>query len=160
MKKIKQLLTISILSIFMLSTVVAETHPKNENSENSVVLEKDNLPIDINIVIDWGRVSKECKGFGICKITFEIDLDLLDLISKAFGLVRPTDDGGLNVFFPKDGQSEYSLRTYLGDDYVLIGEDYVLEDEVASKLGLREGFTIKAGKYLLEESKNGYSVKF
>lgn len=95
--------------------------------------------LKINIHIEWGRKSKGCMGFGICSTDIILEGDISDFV----GLV--TRSGNFQVEISKSGMDGV-LKTF-GGKVITIEEDFTLSSDVCSKIGLREGYVIKAGKY-------------
>jgi hypothetical protein len=106
--------------------------------------------VKVSIQIDWGRVSRGCKGFGICDVTIVIDIENKTFSGSAQNgsFVLEMNDTGL-----KSVQSSFESNT------IIIEEDFVLSNEVCKSLGLKQGYIVKTGKYLIKTvSKGFYSV--
>ncbi len=111
------------------------------------------------IYIDWGRKSKECKGFGICDIKIKVTT------ADTFGLVSMILTGGIyipNVEIVFDRQYYDSHKAQFVNGYLVIEEDYVLSSEVTRALKAPGNLKIKAGKYKVNfnASTNKYSCTF
>ena len=48
-----------------------------------------------------------------------------------------------------------SVQSTFGSNTIIIEEDFVLSNEVCKSLGLKQGYTVKTGKYLLKEVSKG-----
>lgn len=103
--------------------------------------------LKISIHIDWGRKSRGCAGFGICST----DIVLEGQVSDFLGML--TKDGRLNVEITPKGL-ESIVKTF-GGKTIIIEENFTLSNEFCKELGLREGYTIKAGKYSVAPNASG-----
>lgn len=109
--------------------------------------------LKISIHIDWGRKSRGCVGFGICTT----DIVFEGQASEFLGML--TKDGRLNVEITPKGL-ESIVKTF-GGKTIIIEENFTLSNEFCKELGLREGYTIKAGKYSVVTNASGvYNVIF
>lgn len=103
------------------------------------------------IHIEFGRKSKDCGGFGICKFTIDITFDeLLDII-KAFR----TSDNGINLNFTKEFYEKNSRILQSG--FLVLEEDFIIDQTTSSELGFRERKTLKAGNYKVKFDANSNS---
>ncbi len=102
---------------------------------------EDNLR-DISISIDWGRRSRDWRGFGICGITITIDI-----VFRA-----SSNDGGLVLNFDEKTQKE--VLSYFKENSIILEEDFILPSELTSRLNLKDGYTLKAGKYSIRTTDN------
>lgn len=107
---------------------------------------------DISISIDWGRRSRDCRGFGICGITITIDI-----VFRA-----SSSDGRLVLNF--DEKTKKEVMSNFNENSIILEEDFMLPRELTSSLNLKDGYTLKAGKYSIKTTDNGekgqYQVKF
>jgi hypothetical protein len=93
------------------------------------------------IHIEFGRVSKDCGGFGICKFTIDLEIEDVLAIISAFR----TGDGGVNLNLTKDfyNKNEKHLKT----GFLILEEDFVIEKNTSLKLGFKDSKTLKKGRY-------------
>lgn len=134
----------------------------NEKSEILNLTENGNYcksdKVRVVITIDWGRKSQNClSGFGICDvdITVEIDVDLTNIHFRG-----GADDKG-RFLLEITSQGMNSIKTYFGSTTIVIEEDFRISDEDCRSLGLRTGYTIRAGKYTpIKDSTGQYTVLF
>ncbi|WP_417352796.1 hypothetical protein [Flavobacterium alkalisoli] len=126
------------------ATECVNTHnePNNSKTEN---VNQEEKKIVISIKIDFGRVSKDCKGFGVCDVTIDIDWNL-DLSVISFGSARSTT-GKFDLYLTPRGYEE--VVRYFGKEAIVLEENLKLADDVCDKLGLSRGYTLKAGTYNL-----------
>lgn len=146
-------LVFGLIAIVMFSFVGNSTPCLNLESETSIESELTEKPkIPITISIDFGRKSKGCTGFGVCKIDISLDLeDVFQAVSNGMG--------GVDVSFGEKGMN--IIKQTFNGSAVIIEEDYVLSDNVCEKLEIQKGYTLKAGKYTASKNNDGnYIVKF
>ncbi len=109
------------------------------------------------LTLVWGRVSKNCKGFGICDIGGSITIGPITIV------FRENTDGRNDLVFSLDeNHRNYTYQHFKGN-IIVIEEDYVLSDDVCSQLGVKSGYTIKAGNYNMSQNKNSdgkYTIIF
>jgi hypothetical protein len=104
--------------------------------------------LKVSIHINWGRVSKGCSGFGICGVTIDIEDKAFSGSTQNGSFVLEMNDLGLK-----------SVQSSFGSNTIIIEEDFVLSNEVCKSLGLKQGYKVKTGKYLIKTvSKGLYSV--
>ncbi len=102
------------------------------------------IRIPIKITITFGRASKKCAGFGVCKIT--LGLSSASATSRSVGAeLSAIDDGKLQIALlgkpPEEGRT------------LFIDEDIPLSQEIAQKLGVRNA-TIQRGEYAFSANKS------
>ncbi len=116
--------------------------------ENTTDLENLTQPAaTTSIKITWGRKSKGCRGFGICRIVITIDIQFKASVNSRGNLVLEANAAGLE-----------SVRSHFGSNTITVEEDYPLEAEVARQLGLSGDYTVRAGRYTLQPDGNGNYV--
>ena len=101
------------------------------------------IPITVTITLWFGRASKGCKGWGICKITVG-KLTSEDERTGEAELTR-VGDGKLQLTLLKKAPEEG--RT------LFIDEDIPLSQEIAEKLGVSNA-TIRRGAYAFSARKS------
>ena len=105
------------------------------------------------IHIEFGRVSKNCGGFGICVFTIDITIDELINIINAFR----TKDNGIKLNFTKEF---YKLNeSMLKSGYLTLEEDFTIDEKTSLELGFTESKTLKSGRYSVkfDSSSNTYN---
>ncbi len=108
----------------------------------------ENKKVDFELEIDWGRRSKNCRGFGICTIS---------LIIEFRSFVGVNQDGSFTLLLNDNGLNE--VTTYFGDNKIILEEDYVLPEDLTKKMGLKDGYSIKKGTYLISRNPNQKSAQ-
>lgn len=103
--------------------------------------------LKISIHIEWGRVSRNCDGFGLCKTDIDIEFQFNDFFANV------TKAGNLNLEVTKSGLE--SITKKFGGNTIIIEEDYLIPSDVCKQIGLREGYTVKAGKYTVVKNALG-----
>ncbi|MBD3582044.1 hypothetical protein [Flavobacterium selenitireducens] len=106
------------------------------------------------IVLKFGRVSKNCGGFGICR--FEIDITVGELID-VFNAFNHKGRVTLNI----SAQNMERNRKNFANNVLLIEEDFTVPAATARALGL-SSYTIKKGKYpvVFDSGTNTYNCTF
>ena len=106
------------------------------------------------IYIEFGRASRQCSGFGVCK--FSIDITIGELIS-VINAFRSAD--GLSVQMT----SEFFIRNRarFQDNALVLEEDFKLDAKTANALGF-DAFVLKKGKYpvAMDAKTNTYNCTF
>lgn len=105
--------------------------------------------LKVKITIDFGRKSRGCVGFGICSIVAEGEISLDQISFKG----DVTSNGNLQLEVTKLGM-ESVIKTF-GSKTIILEEDFTVSDEVCNQIGLKAGYTIKAGKYNVTADKYG-----
>ncbi|MGZ9674708.1 hypothetical protein [Flavobacterium sp. GNP001] len=108
---------------------------------------------DIGIGTTWdiGRRSRNCGGFGLCRlssVTFEYS-QRVKIKENSFNSFISINTE--NVLLSRvDQMSERIINKYFGGSQIILEEDFVIEDpEILKKLHL-ESYTIKKGVYKLK----------
>ncbi|MCI0391139.1 MAG: hypothetical protein MOB07_20530 [Acidobacteria bacterium] len=101
--------------------------------------------ITIKITLTFGRASKGCRGFGICKITLGgSKVSAKERIVNA-ELISTADDGKLQLALldkaPEEGRT------------LFIDQDIPLSPETAKKLGVKNA-TIQRGEYAFSANRS------
>ena len=154
--KIMKNLFFSLMAIAMFS-LSANANEIKENTIATAAIDKIENTTDLGdltpptagttIKITWGRKSRGCRGFGICRIVITIDIQFKASANSRGNLVLEANASGLE-----------SVRSQFGSNTITVEEDYPLEADVARQLGLPADYTIKAGKYTLEPNGAGNFV--
>lgn len=120
-----------------------------KGSTKTLVSEKPKIPIKISI--EFGRASKDCDGWGICKVDINIDLE---------STFKATTDINGNLILETNNQGIDQIRKHFGNvSTIIIEEDFKLSEETCKSLDLKNGYTIKSGKYSIKNiSKGVYNI--
>ncbi len=105
----------------------------------------------IIITVHIGRPSKDCTGFGFCGASSQ---------PSASPIKADNIDGNLSLTLSEERREQF--KDYFGGEHIIMEEEYTLDYEIASKLKLPKGYTIKKGKYNFEkiEGSDDVVVKF
>lgn len=110
---------------------------------NDAAAQKIKFP-PIKISLYFGRASKNCGGFGICKITFG-KLQIAEKGRIVRAELSTAGDGKLQLALlekaPEEGQT------------LFVDQDIPLSPDIAKQLGLKSG-TIRRGEYAFSENKS------
>jgi len=96
------------------------------------------------IHIEFGRKSKDCGGFGICKFTIDLEIEDVLAIINAFR----TNDNGVNLNLTKDFYNKN--EKHLKNGFLILEEDFVIEKSTSLKLGFKDSKTLKKGRYAVK----------
>ncbi|THD33140.1 MAG: hypothetical protein DI588_04165 [Flavobacterium johnsoniae] len=145
------------LMAFAMFSISANANEIKENTIATTAIDKIENTTDLenltqpkattSIKITWGRKSKGCRGFGICRIVITIDVQFKASVNDRGNLVLEANSEGLE-----------SVRSHFGSNTITVEEDYPLEAEVARQLGLQGDYTIRAGRYTLQPNGDGNFV--
>ncbi len=160
MKKLVLVLFV-IISSLQLNANTRGIYQQNNNHVSTFNDER--RPIKISVVLDIGRKSRNCRGFGICKVTITIELkgnQNLDF-NEVNGILTNETKGKVTLVVPYDktNKSKFVKET-LSKEYFLVEEDFVMPDDVLKKLELTGKYVIKKGKYKINRTKEGYKIVF
>lgn len=108
--------------------------------------------LKITIHFDWGRKSKGCTGFGICSVTLETDIPLDQISFRG----EANSNRNLQLEVTKLGME--SITKTFGSKTIILEEDFTVSSEVCKQIGLKEGYTIKAGKYTVTTDRSGINT--
>lgn len=118
------------------------------SKKNDEVLEK----IRVVIHLKWGRVSRDCQGFGICSADIDVVYERKEFIG--------TTDGNGNFVLEITPDGLKSIEKYLGGPVLILDEDFALPVSLTKKLELKTGYKLKAGKYKIQTGKAISSITF
>ena len=140
-------LSFLLLASFLLSaTYFVGASP--DGSIDSISSDKEDVGIGVEIT--FGRASRNCRGFGICKIKFTFDL---------FKVSGENGDGTVLVRLTPEGVKE--VQKHFGSNKIILEEPYVLPKELTDALDLKPGYTLSVGEYKVQKSRKlGYYVAF
>ncbi len=123
-------------------------NPINEGTkiENNTNIEDATNPrVRLTITVDFGRRSRDCNGFGVCRVTATLEISFFQATTNERGnLVLEANQRGLE-----------QVRNHFGSNTITVEEDYVLPADTAKQLGLASGYTIRAGRYTLTDNGSG-----
>jgi hypothetical protein len=122
--------------------VLRGAYPVDYSSNPNGSVEVAMIGVGVGVTIDVGRKSKGCTGFGICKITVDIDLDFSALRVPA---IATLEGSSLTL--------ELQKRPDGNENVMVIDEDIILDSATSRALGSR-GVKIMAGAYQVDYSKN------
>ncbi len=147
----KRVFFLPLSFLLLASLLLSATYFTGEaqgSSTDSISFAKDDLGIGIEIT--FGRASRNCRGFGICKIKFTIEL---------FKSSGENVDGTFLVRLTPEGVKE--VQKHFGSNKIILEEPYVLPKELTDALDLRPGYTLSVGEYKVQKSRRlGYYVAF
>jgi hypothetical protein len=95
----------------------------------------------VSVVLDIGRKSRNCTGFGVCKITVTASTASKRAVK---GELSTTSDGKLTLALLGKASDE--------GETLFLDEDVVVPAEAAKKLGLKNATLLK-GQYAFSASK-------
>jgi len=153
-------LTFGIISSLILTTSCSsdEGFETLENTEiqTNKLLQKGDVNGSVTTVWSIGRKSKNCFKIGICKIKkVVIEIESIEATvydNRMFAAdVRAIDSN--NLILQVDGENIKDIIKEFGGEYLILDEDYVIDDKECGNLNLSNGFTIKAGKHTLIKNK-------
>ena len=146
---IKSFLVFSLVLIELsLSTAIANPLPANLTPGESKTL----LRPKVDISIEFGRRSRNCEGFGICKITLELEYERR--ANNGNGQLYLDDVAKNTLVLQIDKSTNVSAacyNTYLKPGAFVVDEEFQVPLEISKKLELIGQKTIPAGKYKIEE---------
>lgn len=118
-------------------------HPEKTRIEFHIVFGKYRPEID------------DCKGFGVCDFRLVVVGGISADEQNALAIGEVDGKGKLQLSFARrSGLSDSAYRKYFARGSFLVEADYPVSEAICSKLGLRRGYVIKAGKYPVKEEGN------
>ncbi len=139
MKKLKYIIATLLILIFITGPAIQSASAKD-------------IIIGIKIEIVFGRKSKDCKGWGICYFTIEVE----ELSLSRMGYIPDSDEIQLAI----------SKETFAANKDQFEGESFRLEedvdlpDEVIEKLEIGRSVTLPAGEYRGEWLEDYFVIRF
>jgi hypothetical protein len=101
----------------------------------------------IKITIEFGRASRGCEGWGVCKMDIDIDF------GSAF---KATTDNNGNLILETNNVGIDQIKKHFGSSTtIVIEEDFKLSDEICKSLDINAGYIIKSGKYSIKNTSKG-----
>ena len=132
MKKSKLFLILALIMLLVGGPVI----------ESAMAQPQESLVVTINCRIEWGRKSKDCRGFGICAIIMDID------ISEAIEARYNPDRNLLQLRIPAELARKYADQFESGT--LIMEEDFIFTDELSKELGATHQLRIREGEYPIE----------
>ena len=107
--------------------------------------------------VRFGRFSKNCKGYGVCKIRWDAakNTGLSGRGNVARALAQVEDGRVVSLQFYKNTISEKTMKNQFKDGVFVVEEDF---ETSLSRQGKEILFSLKAGKYKLKETKLGFNL--
>lgn len=143
-------MAIALFSFNANASEITENNTKEcEKIENANIDDVTNPRIRVTVTVEFGRASRECRGFGVCSVTVSAELSFFQATTNDAGkLVIETNQRGFE-----------QVRTHFGSNTITVEEDYVLPANTSKQVGLPTGYTIKAGRYTLaDDGRGNFSV--
>jgi len=104
----------------------------------------------ITIKLTWGKKSKNCRGFGICRFDVSIISD---------DILRLSDDHS-TLMLDVTSADVKGYESYFFGPTITIEEEYEVPAEVQTALGSDKPLYIRPGKYKCEKTSTGYTIYF
>ena len=142
-------MAIALFSFNANASEIVENQINEVKTENITNIEDATNPrVRVSIDVDFGRRSRDCRGFGVCSVTITIEFSFFQATTNERGnLVLEANQRGLE-----------QVRSHFGSNTITVEEDYVLPADTAKQLGLASGYTIRAGRYTLADNGSGNFV--
>ncbi len=142
-------MAIALFSFNANASEIVENQINEVKTENITNIEDATNPrVRVSIDVDFGRRSRDCRGFGVCSVTITIEFRFFQATTNERGnLVLEANQRGLE-----------QVRNHFGSNTITVEEDYVLPADTAKQLGLASGYTIRAGRYTLADNGSGNFV--
>jgi hypothetical protein len=115
--------------------------------------ECDDPPVRLIIILDIGRKKKDCRGFGVCEISIEIEARS-NLNGNGVTGTATNEGGQLILKVMPEVVSLKAYNEYFSSGKFVVEDEYVMSPEVSKALGLKEGYVIKPGNYNVKQSKD------
>ncbi len=121
------------------------------NTSESTELHEEVKTRYIEVIIGFGRASKRCKGFGICKIKIKKGKKVRGRSAKVYvnnGVVT-----SLEVL--NEGMDKKTAKKYFGDGVFVVEEDFSTKLKYEGESII---FNLKAGKYKVKRTEEGFNI--
>ena len=112
----------------------------------------------LTVEIEYGRWSKGCRGFGVCKIII-----VEDAVNSPVLEYQNKVNGSLTLEIPVDylkSERPDKLSYFTNQSQFVMEESYTIPADVSAKLGSKQTLTIKAGTYPMTFKNNVYTIVF
>lgn len=114
--------------------------------------------IKANVV--FGKISKDCAGIGICKVTVNSAArDTKSNCPAAKAIISKDHYGQIAFYFKLNSMCTKCKNKFFDRDYFLVGESFLLPQAITMSLGLRNP-VIEAGEYPMVKMKDYICVIF
>lgn len=151
-----------LLSILM---VIFVTGMLKAGSLSGISRETDDsrgIKIKITLTIEFGRISKDCRGFGICSfhisLTDKPDPGML-AVNEAIGEAYFDDDGHFVIEFARQYLKSETRNMYF-DSMFRIEENFDIPVDVLDSLDYEGDYNIKKGQYPIDDRGDVYLIRF
>ncbi len=106
--------------------------------------------IELKLEVEWGRRSKDCRGFGVCSamIITEIQHDRTVMLRS--------DRDMLSLDVPHSIAEKFQEQ-FEGTEFG-VEEDFVFSEEISEKLRCKELIVLKQGFYRMEKFDEFYRI--
>ena len=154
MIKVKQVLRALVLATFIFTSFSVSAQENNFNTNKT--------KINVDVDIEWGRKSRDCRGFGICFIDFSIDIETQNnKVNNTLSFFLENNVEKLSIFIPKNNATKELKGTQFNKNrFIIIDENITISNTKFLNKGLRKSsYIIKKGQYLVKRTKNGYVIK-
>jgi len=152
-------LTLMIAGLFMLTAPLVALCGEGDPDDASGRLGR---KIKVSFWIEFGRVSRDCAGFGICDWGLTVTLENAShkpTVTQAGAEGYMDDDGTFVIEFLKESMLDETMETYFSAGFIM-EEDTPIPSEVLQKLDYRGDYVIRAGTYSVRQEPDRYIVKF
>ena len=151
-KLIFTLITVFALSINSFANETGNpTNTINEELCNEATVGNDTddrLTFDIHV--EWGRRSKDCKGFGVCSVTVTIEWSLASF-SATSDTNSSTGAQVLKLSLTEDNAR--AIERHFGRRAIIVEEAFEINDaQTLRSMGYSRPFVIAPGTYPIQEN--------
>lgn len=117
--------------------------------------EKATLPkkVEIEIELEFGRKKLGCEKLGVCKVSGSAGIKGILGGNRAVAKATAEDGQVTEVVFLRASMSKKTISTYFSGPHFIVGEDFSTS---FSHKGGKFTFKLKAGKYRLKKTKEGF----
>lgn len=144
----------SVLSLVALVLVSVDGNATNfENNLPTTTFENVEKVEDaalIKIKLEFGRVSRDCSGFGICDLSANINVGIVEIdvivISK----------NAMTASVSESNQN--TIKEYFGENAFILEEDFEVTDVETKELLGVNNLTMKKGVYRIENGRVSFNV--
>jgi hypothetical protein len=139
----KPAVTLFVMSVMLFS---GSLWPSVQGAAGARPISNVASPLKVSVTLTFGRASRGCRGFGLCKLTLGV--------SRA-----SADERNVRAELSTAGEGQEQLQLTLVDNppeegrTLYIDQDIPLSAETAKQLGFKSG-TIQRGEYAFSENKS------
>lgn len=123
-------------------------------------LDQVNQVSGIEAGVVFGKISRDCAGIGICKVTVNtkaVKPDCNCPWSKA--ILKKDQFGQLAFYFPNKSLSIKNRLKFFNREFFMVGESFVLPPAIAQSLGM-QNIVVDAGQYPMVKMQDYICVLF